>query len=209
MKSFEGVADFHGHVCPGLALGYRVSVRALKEFGERSADEELVAIVENNSCAVDAVQVVTGCTFGKGNLIFRDYGKQVYTFIKRLSGDEGAKAGDGIRISVDWKSPEESDEEKNMWDRYMKGDRSADVLKVVHTRKSKKINMILHASDEDLLEVTKGKMNLPEEAKIYPSMRCTSCGEKMMEPRARVKDGKIVCIPCFEGSIRRQRLSKI
>ncbi|NCO67661.1 MAG: formylmethanofuran dehydrogenase, partial [Nitrospirae bacterium] len=23
-------------------------------------------------------------------------------------------------------------------------------------------------------------------------------GEKMMEPRARIKDGKIVCIPCFE-----------
>ena len=198
MKSFEEVADFHGHICPGLALGYRVSVCALKELGERAADEELVAIVENNSCAVDAVQFVTGCTFGKGNLIFRDYGKQVYTFIKRLSGDEGAKAGDGIRISVDWKSPEETDEEKNMWDRYMKGDHSDNVLKVVHTRKSRKIDMILNAGEKELLKVTKGKMNLPEEAKIYPSLRCASCGEKMMELRARVKDGKIVCIPCLE-----------
>jgi len=41
-------------------------------------------------------------------------------------------------------------------------------------------------------------MALPEEAKIYPSLRCALCGEKMMEPRARIKDGKIVCIPCFE-----------
>ncbi|PIV44001.1 MAG: hypothetical protein COS27_03285, partial [Nitrospirae bacterium CG02_land_8_20_14_3_00_41_53] len=32
----------------------------------------------------------------------------------------------------------------------------------------------------------------------YPSLRCALCGEKMMEPRARIKDGKIVCIPCFE-----------
>ena len=117
MKKFEDVIEFHGHSCPGLAIGYRVSMFALNELGERASDEELVAIVENNSCAVDAVQVVTGCTFGKGNLIFRDYGKQVYTFIKRPSGD-------GIRISVDWKSPEETDEEKRMWDRYMKGDRS-------------------------------------------------------------------------------------
>ncbi len=191
MKSFDDVVDFHGHVCPGLALGYRVSILALKELGERAADEELVAIVENNSCAVDAVQVITGCTYGKGNLICKDYGKQVYTFIKRPSGD-------GIRIYIDWKSPEETEEEKQIWDRYMKGDCSDEVIKAIHNRRSKKIEIIMSAKDEELLKVTKGKMNLPEEAKIYPSLRCVMCGEKVMEPRARIKDGKIVCIPCFE-----------
>nr|WP_279383444.1 FmdE family protein [Methanobacterium formicicum] len=25
---------------------------------------------------MDAIQVITGCTFGKGNLIFKDYGKK-------------------------------------------------------------------------------------------------------------------------------------
>jgi formylmethanofuran dehydrogenase subunit E len=193
MKTFKDVIEFHGHSCPGLAIGYRVSIFALKELGKRASDEELVAIVENNSCAVDAVQVVTGCTFGKGNLIFKDYGKQVYTFIRRPSGD-------GIRISVDWKSPEETDEEKLMWDRYIKGDHSEDVLKTVHNRKAKKINLILNAGNEELLKVTKGKMDMPEEAEIYPSLSCAICGEKMMEPMARVRDGKIVCIPCFERS---------
>lgn len=191
VKSFDDVIAFHGHSCPGLALGYRVSVLALKEVGERAADEELVAIVENNSCAVDAVQVITGCTFGKGNLIFRDYGKQVYTFIKRPSGD-------GIRISIDWRAPKETDKEKHMWDRYIRGDRSGEVLRAVHGRKAKKIKMILSAVDEKLVKVTKGKMELPGEAKIYPSLTCALCGEKMMEPRARVKHGKVVCIPCFE-----------
>ena len=179
MKTFEDVIEFHGHSCPGLAIGYRVSTLALNELGERASDEELVAIVENNSCAVDAVQVVTGCTFGKGNLIFRDYGKQVYTFTKRPSGD-------GIRISVDWKSPEETDEEKHMWYRYMEGDRSEEVLKTVYDRKAKKINLILNANDEELLILIKGKMDLPEEANVYPSLTCALCGEKMMEPRARV-----------------------
>jgi formylmethanofuran dehydrogenase subunit E len=191
MKKFDDVVRFHGHVCPGLALGYRVSMYVLKEFGERSADEELVAIVENNSCAVDAVQVITGCTFGKGNLIFRDYGKQVYTFIKRPSGD-------GMRISIDWRYPEETNEEKQMWERYTKGDHSEEVMRIVHKRKTKKIDMIMNARDEELLKVTRGKMKLPEEAGIYSSIRCAVCNEKMMEPRARVKDGKIVCIPCFE-----------
>jgi formylmethanofuran dehydrogenase subunit E len=73
-------------------------------------------------------------TFGKGNLVFRDYGKQVYTFIKRPSGD-------CIWISVDWKSSEETDEEKSMWDQWLKGDRSEEVLKAVH--KKAKIGLIL------------------------------------------------------------------
>lgn len=192
MKKLEDIVDFHAHICPGLVLGYRVSMLALKEFGERAEDEELVAIVENNSCAVDAVQVMTGCTFGKGNLIFRDYGKQVYTFIKRPSGE-------GLRISITWESPPETEEEKKMWKRYMRGDRSDEVIKAVHDRKSRKIDAILHAREEDLFRITKGKMDLPEEAEIYPSIRCALCGEKVMEPRARIKDGKIVCIPC-QGS---------
>ncbi len=191
MKSLEDVVEFHGHICPGLVLGYRVSMLALKEFVERANDEELVAIVENNSCAVDAVQIMTGCTFGKGNLIFKDYGKQVYTFIKRPSGE-------GLRISIIWESPRETDDEKKMWERYMEGDRSSDVLKAVHTRKSKKIDAILHAKDEELFSITKGRIELPKEAEIYSSMKCALCGEKVMEPRAKVKEGKILCIPCFK-----------
>lgn len=192
MKTYDEVVAFHGHSCPGLALGYRVSLRVLKEWGRPSADEEIVAIVENNSCAVDAVQVMTGCTFGKGNLIFRDYGKQVYTFLKRPSGT-------GLRISVDWKKREETAEEKAMWDRYMRGERSEGVVSFVHDRRSEKIRHILEADDGELLNVTDGNEKLPPEAEVYKSIVCESCGEKMMEPRARIKDGRTVCIPCFEG----------
>jgi len=41
------------------------------------------------------IQYVAGCTAGKGNLIFRDYGKHVYTFYHR-------KTGRGIRIYADY-----------------------------------------------------------------------------------------------------------
>jgi formylmethanofuran dehydrogenase subunit E len=191
MKTFDDVVAFHGHACPGLALGYRVSLYALKMLGDRASDEELTATVENSSCAVDAVQALTGCTFGKGNLIFRDYGKHVYTFIRRPSGD-------GIRISVHWISPEETEEEKSMWERYTKGDRSEEVLNMVHSRKAKKIDTIMNAKDDELFTITKSGMALPEEARIYPSVRCSGCNEKVMETRARLRDGKIVCIPCFE-----------
>jgi formylmethanofuran dehydrogenase subunit E len=191
MKTFQDVVKFHGHTCPGLALGYRVAKLILKELGQRSTDEEIVAIVENNSCAVDAVQVMTGCTFGKGNLIFRDYGKQVYTFIRRSSGR-------GIRISVEWTPPEETEEEKKMWSRYSIGDRTRKVVESVHKRKAGKVAFILNAKDSELLKVRKGRMKLPGEAEIYRSIPCSSCGERVMETRARVKDGRIVCIPCSD-----------
>jgi len=191
MKTYEDIVDFHGHSCPGLALGYRVALRALSEFKGRSEDEELVAIVENSSCAVDAVQVMTGCTFGKGNLIFRDYGKQVYTFIKRPSGKS-------VRISIDWQKSDEPDEEKAMWERYASGDRSRKVTGFVHNSKAEKIRHILDADEKKLLKVTKCRQELPEEARIYPSIQCDKCKEKVMEPRARVRSGKLLCIPCFE-----------
>ncbi|MGB4281752.1 MAG: FmdE family protein, partial [Methanosarcina thermophila] len=91
--NFDTAVQFHGHVCPGLSIGYRVAVLAAERFKDRSKDEELVAIVENRSCAVDAIQAINGCTCGKGNLIFKDHGKHVYTYFKR--GDNKA-----LRISL-------------------------------------------------------------------------------------------------------------
>ncbi|MCI5189229.1 MAG: hypothetical protein D3905_05405, partial [Candidatus Electrothrix sp. AS4_5] len=32
-----------------------------------SPDEEIVCVTENDSCSVDAIQVLTGCSIGKGN----------------------------------------------------------------------------------------------------------------------------------------------
>ncbi|MBC7237871.1 MAG: formylmethanofuran dehydrogenase subunit E family protein, partial [Chloroflexi bacterium] len=83
----EQAVAFHGHFCPGLLIGYRAALIGLRELGvKRARDEELVAIVETDACGVDAIQVLTGCTLGKGNLILRDWGKQVFTFGRRSDG---------------------------------------------------------------------------------------------------------------------------
>ncbi len=77
------IQAFHGHLCPGLAMGIRASEIALERIGKHAVDEEVVAVVETDMCAVDAIQFLTGCTFGKGNLIHRDYGKNAFTFVRR------------------------------------------------------------------------------------------------------------------------------
>lgn len=78
---------FHGHECPGLAIGVKVCEAAVEKMGIGPAfDEELVCITENDACGVDAVQAIMGCTMGKGNLIYKPTGKQAFTFIRRGDG---------------------------------------------------------------------------------------------------------------------------
>jgi Formylmethanofuran dehydrogenase subunit E len=79
---------FHGHECPGLAIGVKVCEAVTEKLGVSPAfDEEIVCITENDACGVDAIQVLMGCTLGKGNLIYKSNGKQAFTFIKRETGE--------------------------------------------------------------------------------------------------------------------------
>ncbi|NLH00772.1 MAG: formylmethanofuran dehydrogenase [Clostridiales bacterium] len=53
---------------------------------EAAPDEQIVCITENDTCAVDAVQSLLGCTLGKGNLIYKPMGKMAFNFYFRESG---------------------------------------------------------------------------------------------------------------------------
>jgi formylmethanofuran dehydrogenase subunit E len=86
-ESWKRCAEFHGHVCGGLAIGYQAA-RYAKELLETefSKDEELVCVAENDACGVDAIQVLLGCSVGKGNLLFHMRGKQAFSFYDRNNG---------------------------------------------------------------------------------------------------------------------------
>lgn len=191
--TFEAAARFHGHTCPGLAFGFRVAQAAMRELGlKRAYDEELVAVVENDSCAVDAIQVLTGCTFGKGNLIFRDHGKQVYTFFKRATGE-------ALRIAVEWQPPPETPEEQGAWEKFSAGDRSPETVALVQARKAAKMKEVLSTPESELFRITRPQMLPPSPARILQSLRCSRCGEKVMESRTRREGELVLCIPCAGG----------
>lgn len=87
VEYWDKARAFHGHECPGLAIGVRVCEAAMERMGLGPAvDEELVCIAENDACGVDAVQALLGCTLGKGNLIYKGTGKQAFIFIRRDGG---------------------------------------------------------------------------------------------------------------------------
>ncbi|MBN1298277.1 MAG: TraR/DksA C4-type zinc finger protein [Actinobacteria bacterium] len=78
---------FHGHECPGLAIGFKAYEAACKKMGIGvSEDEQIVCVTENDACGVDAIQALLSCTMGKGNLIYRDTGKQAFSFFNRSNG---------------------------------------------------------------------------------------------------------------------------
>jgi formylmethanofuran dehydrogenase subunit E len=185
--------DFHGHWCPGLAIGIRASELALAEVGKAS-DEDIVAIVETDMCAVDAIQYLTGCTFGKGNLIHKDYGKNAFSFYRRRDGkairilarpaifrESGSVLG-----TLHKKMLEEglTPEEENLW---------KETRQMVSKR-------VMESPLEDLFEVKKPSHPLPEKARILASVVCDACGEPVMETRAERSGDRVLCIPCSQGS---------
>jgi len=86
-EMWEKAVMFHGHECPGLAIGVRASQIVMEKFSVgRAADEELVCVTENDACGVDGIQALLGCTMGKGNLIYRPIGKQAFKFFERKGG---------------------------------------------------------------------------------------------------------------------------
>ena len=87
MKTWNDCVAFHGHECGGLTIGYKASLYAIELLKlEFSADEQVVCISENVACGVDAIQVMLGCSLGKGNLLFHMRGKSAYSFYNRKTG---------------------------------------------------------------------------------------------------------------------------
>ena len=87
MSDWKRCVAFHGHECGGLTIGYKAAQYAIELLGlEFSNDEQVVCISENDACGVDAIQVMLGCSVGKGNLLFHMRGKQAFSFFNRKNG---------------------------------------------------------------------------------------------------------------------------
>ncbi len=195
IKPFSEVTKFHGHICPGSAIGYKAAEAGLNELkSDSSEDEEIVAVVENNSCAVDAVQVLTGCTFGKGNLLFKDHGKQVYIFINRNTND-AVRVSLNDSFSVDTLAPQL---EK------LRGVVNSGIATDLEKADLKQMTVDV---SQEILEIPYNKMfhiehievEAPEKARIFKSVKCSKCGEMVSQHRAIKIESEFNCIPCFKG----------
>ncbi len=193
---WKRAAAFHGHVCIGLTIGYRVARMALAALREkRAADEEMIAIVENDACGIDAIMVVTGCTPGKGNLIFRDMGKNVYTF-----GSRNSKRA--IRISVNGDILQSGPEMRALQRKVIERN-ATDAERAEYERlRDGKMDELFSMPEEQFAAIREVDFAVPGKARLFASLKCSCCGEYAMEPRTRHQNGKIVCLDCFDDYTR-------
>ena len=191
-EDFKRCADFHGHVCGGLAIGYTAALAGMEWLQSRRAlDEELVSIVETDACCVDAIQVLTGCTFGKGNLLYRDYGKMCFTFFNRNSGK-------GVRLSMKNDSFQVNPRQLELFAKVKAGTISStereELQKIGHQRTVE----LLEAGADALFDFDEVEGKMPDKARIAPSKPCSRCGEPTMETKLEALAGMLVCRGCLD-----------
>ena len=177
-ETIKRVIEFHGHSCPGLAIGIRASELAHRELGYLS-DSEIVCIAETDMCGVDAVQYLTGCTYGKGNLIHRDHGKMAFTFFER-------KEGRGFRCLLKSKAGDDMHEEMSMLQLIITSGEANDAEQKRCNELRRQMEERLMVSDlDELFEIMEPKERMPRSARILASLVCEACGESTMESRTR------------------------
>lgn len=195
IASFDDVARFHGHVCPGLTIGYIAAQAAIEKLGsKRDIDEELVAIVENDACGVDAVQVITGCTIGKGNLIYQDHGKQVFTIISR-NNNKAVRVALKSSFDIDSIDPEVS----KLRPKVMSNTVTEQENKEFAQRMNKISQIMRNTPVEEMFDIKFVDVKIPHKARIFNSIMCSKCKEMVAESRIRVQNSEYVCIPCYEA----------
>ena len=187
---WQRCVDFHGHECPGLAIGFMAAKAGLASIrGDRSEDEEIVAVVENDACGVDAVQVLTGSTFGKGNLIHLDHGKQVFTFFNR-------NRNQGVRFSLRADASTVDDRYRELTMLFLDGRASPQELSELGKRRVKVMRDILSKSAEELFVISEPNISLPGKAVMQRSEACAVCGEPTMPRKMVDMDDRRLCRPC-------------
>ena len=183
--------EFHGHLCPGLIYGYMVAKTAMDLLKlNRSRDEEVVAISENDSCAVDALQILLGTSIGKGNLILKDYGKNVYTILSR----QNKKAYRFSRKKHYQYQGKPKDEFVQL---------DAAISSGTATEKDRRRHKTLKSDDllkrpfDDIFSTENVDCIMPPYAPLARSEACATCGEMTMSTKMVEKEnGKYLCIPC-------------
>ncbi len=185
--------EFHGHICPGLIYGYRVAQEAMKLMDlRRSADEEVVAICENDSCAIDALQVMLGTVAGKGNLIIKDFGKNAYTVLNRA-------ARQAYRFSRKTRY-DYTGKDKHVFDRLEAavagGQASEDERRKL---KRLKVDDLLARPFAEIFTTIEVPFEEPLYAQLDRSEPCALCGEMTMAAKmVMLGDGRQACLPCSQ-----------
>lgn len=169
--------EFHGEICAGIALGTRITMIGMRELGMNpmQKNRNLMVYVEIDRCIADAIQAITGCSLGHRTLKYKPYGKFAATYID-------LKTGTAIRVSVLEKKRTEKTGKEAMQDA---------------------VRILLETPELDLFRIRRVNVKIPDGD--MPGMpknrvRCSSCGEMIVDDKHSVRGGMVLCGNCANGS---------
>ena len=168
---WEKCAEFHGHECGGLTIGYKAALYAAEllclrrgEDGCVMPTEDLLCVAENKTCSVDAIRVALGCREERGNLVFHMTDTQAFTVFDRARRQ-------AVRL----------------------------VLLPPPEGLTRETSFAYYQSREprELFRQQPVRYDLPESAREQRTCVCEVCGESGSADWFRFVDGKALCLDCF------------
>ncbi len=190
---YEAGLMLHGHKCPAMPLGLRVGAAAMNALGvERARDGQLLALVELGedhcaTCFADGVQMITGCTFGKGNIQKLHYGKWGVTLVD-VATERAVRVTPKAEAMLANKQTEFFKEYR---------EKGVPASKVPAEVVDPLVQKVMGAPDGKLLSVGEVfRHDVKPRAPSFSSFACDGCGEMVVEGYARTAGDKKVCIPC-------------
>ena len=158
---------------------------------QKLPDEGLLAIVETDACGADAIQVMTGCTIGKGSFILKNYGKHAFSLIDR-------RRRKAIRVCLRADAFRADSESLFLSGKVREDKASPEELAKFRRLQQERTQEILGTSAESLFKIEEISPDISPKARIMESEICDFCGEPTKMDLLRNIHGKRICIPCTE-----------
>lgn len=185
--------EFHGHRCPFMPIGYRMGKIAMEKLGvSKIKDHGAFALSEMGvghpqTCMMDGIQAVTGCTYGKLMMERLNYGKVAMVLYVPGKG--------AIRVSA---LPEFQDElgKKEFFAYRKKGIEPSQIPPPVV---EDAVRVVLEMPDEKMFKVENLEgFSFSRPKSSFAKAKCSGCGEYVFERYLRTVNGQQTCIPCAE-----------
>jgi formylmethanofuran dehydrogenase subunit E len=187
----EWAWEFHGHQCPLMPIGYRMSKLAMQHLGaEHEADHGFFVFPElgeghPQTCIMDGIQIATGATYGKVLIAKAYFGKLAATFYHPKKG--------AVRFSL---KPEFVDA-MSKFEFFAYRKKGIEPSQIPLGVRQEVINWANEQPDEAVYKVeAKPDFKYTPPKGSFNKTKCSTCEEYVFERYVRFKDGKPVCIPC-------------
>lgn len=184
--------ELHGEICPGVIMGTRMSIAAMKKLNmdPLKPNDNIMVTIETDRCAPDAIQAIIGCSVGRRTLKCLDYGKFVATFTDMETGRR-------IRVSA---RDDKDDSISGLWtwfENISKLAKEGKMPQIMAEKKSAIERFSKMPDDEFILleELNKEEVEIPGLPKEITT--CTICGEHVMDVKEVKIDNEALCKSCL------------